>query len=382
MKRFNHQLFFIMIVSMLFAVSLFSDVKMNGLFTDNMVLQRDAGTAVFGFADDGEKVNVAFNGQKVSTTAKGGRWILYLEPMKAGGPFEMTITGKNKIVLKNVLVGDVWLCGGQSNMDFPMERFLKQKKILKPKKGREDIEDVIKQYNYMVNNGDNYPNLRLFLVAKNPSEEPVTEIKVEKDFENSWQEGTPSLVKHFSAVGYVFGLKLHQDLKVPVGLIDSNKGGSRAEVWMSKEALKTETSGKYYNGQIYPLIPFTIKGVIWYQGEANSKNAEDCFVYEKTFKKLITSWREEWGQGDFPFLFVQLASFKNKADEPVDELWPLLRESQVRALELKNAGMALAIDLGQEKNIHPYRKIQLSHRLVEAAKYVAYGKNNVLRSNV
>jgi sialate O-acetylesterase len=181
----------------------------------------------------------------------------------------------------------------------------------------------------------------------------------------------------------MFGRKLNEDLGVPIGLIDANKGGTRAELWMPKDLFgETPPSengpSSLYNGIIAPLQPFAIKGVIWYQGESNAGTVADCLAYGTTFPSLITAWRRDWGQRDFPFLFVQLASFRKKAEEPVDELWPLLRDSQVKALSLPNTGMAVAIDLGEEDDINPHRKQALAERLALAATRVAYGKDVII----
>jgi sialate O-acetylesterase len=346
-----------------------ADVRLHGLFTDNMVLQRDIRVPVWGWAEPGEVVTVEFNGRMVRTTAEDGQWKVVLYPMKAGGPYEMKVSGNKEIVLHNILVGDVWVCGGQSNMDFAMQAYADRSKN-RP-------ETVVEQYERMIAD-TSQRNLRLMLIDKISRAQPQENIRIVKEFDNSWQELGPARTGLFSAVGFMFGRKLNEDLGVPIGLIDANKGGTRAELWMPRDLFSgtppsTDGPSCLYNGIIAPLQPFAIKGVIWYQGESNAGRVRDCLAYGSTFPNLIKAWRRDWGQGDFPFLFVQLASFRKKAEQPVDELWPLLRDSQVKALALPNTGMAVAIDLGEEDDIHPYRKQALAERLVLAAKRVAYG---------
>jgi len=346
-----------------------ADVRLHGLLTDNMVLQRDIRAPVWGWAEPGEVVTVEFHGQTVRTTAEDGRWKVFLKPTKAGGPYEMTISGNNEIVLHNVLVGDVWVCGGQSNMHFQMQAYADRSKN-RP-------EAVVEQYESMI--ADTSPrNLRLMLIDKISRAQPQENVQIVKEFDNSWRELSPEHTAVFSALGFMFGRKLNEDIGVPIGLIDANKGGTRAELWMPIDLFggtppSEDGPSSLYNGIIAPLQPFAIKGVIWYQGESNAGTVADCLAYGSTFPDLIRAWRRDWRQGDFTFLFVQLASFRKKAEEPVDELWPLLRDSQVKALALPNTGMAVAIDLGEEDDIHPYRKQAVAERLALAAKRVAYG---------
>ena len=438
MMRFISILFFSLLF---FLSSVFAEVKINPLFTDNMVLQRDMKVPVYGTADNGEKVTVEIKGeissksgmlkihQKLVTTAKDGKWKASFKPMKAGGPYTITISGENKIVLKNVLVGDVWICGGQSNMYWS----------LKALKGEEII------------NSSRNRNIRLMMIAITGEDAPSKNVPIEKSYNGSWQECGPEYSVEFSAVGYFFGKKLQQELGVPIGLIRSCVGGTSAELWTSKEVLgrdpafkdiikksktekkvtmeeamakyekqlekynerieklkekhgkdfrkvfkrlKKKKKGQYsspkkpkashlvkrvsalYYGMICPLQPFAIKGVIWYQGEGNSRPHDRALQYRKLFPAMIKNWRDDWGQEDFPFLFVQLAAFRKMNPEPEDASWSWLQEAQTKTLSLKNTGMALAIDAGEERNIHPKKKKIVGDRLVFSALKVAYNQEN------
>jgi sialate O-acetylesterase len=370
------------------ATSAQADFRLPKLFSDNLVLQQQMKTPVWGWADDGEEVTVTFRGQKVSTTAKDGKWILYLRPLKAGGPDTLTVSGRNSITVNNVLVGEVWICSGQSNMEFPLEQSFESKA---------DIENAAN------------PMIRLFKVARLKADSPT------KDVKGLWQECNSQTVGAFTAVGYYFGRALQKARNVPVGLIESNWGGSPAEVWMSQTALssddhyqreildeyptnrkKYETeladykalspeerkAGKrtaprepwkpteLYNGMIYPLIPYGIQGVIWYQGESNAGRAEQ---YRSLFPDLIRNWRHDWNQGDFTFLAVQLAPYKPIKDQPAESDWAELREAQLKTTRiLPNTGMAVITDVGDPGNIHPTKKQPVGERLALAARAIAY----------
>ena len=370
-----------------------ADVKLHNLFTDHMVLQRDIAVPVWGWADDGEKVTVEFRGKKVSTTAKGGKWMVKLAKLKAGGPDELKVSGKNSITLADVLVGEVWLASGQSNMEWSMRNSF------------QPFGDIL---------AANNPKLRLFTVPKLKADEPV------KDVVSAWKETSPSSVSNFSAVAYYFGLKLQKDLGVPVGLIHTSWGGSPAEVWMSdavltgnseykrdivdayvaqmgklaestaqweKEQAQAKADGKpftkrkpgggwkpseLYNGMIAPLIPYAIKGAIWYQGESNAGRAHQ---YRSLFVDMVKNWRNDWAQGDFTFLQVQLAPFMPVKDEPADSTWAELREAQIHATKvLPKVGAVSILDYGDPKDIHPTWKRPVGNRLALAARGIAYGE--------
>ncbi len=370
-----------------------ADVKLHNLFTDHMVLQRDIAVPVWGWADDGEQVTVEFRGKKVSTTAKGGKWMVKLGKLKAGGPDELKVSGKNSITLADVLVGEVWLASGQSNMEWSMRNSF------------QPFGDIL---------AANNPKLRLFTVPKLKADEPV------KDVVSAWKETSPSSVSNFSAVAYYFGLKLQKDLGVPVGLIHTSWGGSPAEVWMSdavltgnseykrdivdayvaqmvklaestaqweKEQAQAKADGKpftkrkpgggwkpseLYNGMIAPLIPYAIKGAIWYQGESNAGRAHQ---YRSLFVDMVKNWRNDWAQGDFTFLQVQLAPFMPVKDEPADSMWAELREAQIHATKvLPKVGAVSILDYGDPKDIHPTWKRPVGNRLALAARGIAYGE--------
>jgi sialate O-acetylesterase len=371
-----------------------AEVKLHNLFTDHMVLQRGASVPIWGWAGEGERVTVEFRGKKVSTTAKGGTWMVKLGKLKAGGPDELKVTGKNSITLRDVLVGEVWIASGQSNMEWPLRASF------------QPMGDILSANN---------PNLRLYTVPKLKADKPV------KNVEAAWKETAPGSVSNFSAVAYYFGLKLQKDLGVPVGLIHTSWGGSPAEVWMREEVLaanpnykrdildaypeslkkvadaialwekeqaEAKSEGKpftkrrpsagwkpseLYNGMIAPLIPYAIKGAIWYQGESNAGRAHQ---YRTLFADMVTNWRKDWDQGDFPFLQVQLAPFMAIKDEPGESTWAELREAQMLATKtLPKVGAVVITDVGNPKDIHPVWKKPVGERLALAARGIAYGED-------
>ena len=371
--------------------SLFAAVKPHALFTDGMVLQREIAVPIWGTADNGEKVTVEFNGQSVATTATDGKWMVRLKPLKAGGPFTLKI---NNLELKNVLVGDVWICSGQSNMQWSVKQ-------------SDNAEAEIANAKY--------PMIRLFSVPRVEVNTPQSDLKA------NWQECTPANVADFSAIGYFFGRDLHKNLNVPIGLIDNAVGGSPAESWMQTELLNGDAEYKQfhaaypqqmerynqavekhkeavekakaagtrppnapgrpwmpsglYNGMLAPLVPYAIKGAIWYQGESNAGRA---YQYRRLFPAMIQNWRERWGQGDFPFLFVQLAAFGPNAPKIGDSDWAELREAQTLTLTASpKTGMASAIDVGTYDDIHPKNKLPVGARLALAARSVAYNQKLV-----
>ncbi|MEO7675334.1 MAG: sialate O-acetylesterase [Verrucomicrobiota bacterium] len=367
----------------------FADVRLPALFSDNMVFQRETSVRVWGWADDGEKVTVNFRNQQKSTRAKNGKWDVKLSSLKAGGPGFLKVTGENFIQLTNVLVGEVWICSGQSNMEWPLKNAFE---------GQAAID------------ASSNSNLRLFVVPKLKANDIVSDVK------SKWQQANPETTPGFSAVGYYFGRDLQNALGVPVGLIQSDWGGSPAEVWMSEKVLgdnpryKKEILDAYvaagrnyrealakfksekpeqgknapnapwkptelYNGMISPLIPYTIKGAIWYQGESNAGRAEQ---YRILFPDLIRGWREDWCQGKFTFLAVQLAPFMAIKDQPGESAWAELREAQLHATQvLPNVGMAVITDVGEPTDIHPKKKEPVGARLALAARGIAYNEKIV-----
>lgn len=343
-----------------------ADVKPNSLFSDNSVLQQGMPVPVWGTASDGERVTVTFQDQRVSTTAADGKWMVRLRPLKAGGPFSMTIKGANTVEIRNVLVGEVWVCSGQSNMGW----------CLKDSDGGEQA---------IAASAD--PKLRLLFDKPNASDLPLDDVN------SKWLEARPDTTPYFSGVGYFFGRDLRKALNVPVGLINASYGGTRAEAWMSERVLKpTPEMNKFlealdepvrrqnevtvlYKGMIHPLIPFAIRGVIWYQGESN---AGEAFKYRTLFPDLIRNWREDWGQGDFPFLFVQLAPFWKINPEPEESGWAELREAQLlTSRSCPKTAMVVITDCGHPDEIHPKKKEPVGARLALAARAVAYGEQIV-----
>lgn len=379
-------LFALLFGLMLLASVAFAAVKPHALFTEGMVLQQGIAVPIWGTADNGEKIAVEFNGQKITTVAAAGKWIVRLKPLKAGGPFTLKI---NEQTFTNVLVGEVWICSGQSNMQWS----LKQSDNAEP-----EIANA------------SQPKIRLFTVPRNEINTPVQDVKA------SWQECNPQNVPDFSAIGYFFGRALQQARNVPIGLIDNAVGGSPAESWMSEAILNGDTEYKNFhaqypqqmeryqqavekhkaavekakaegakapnapgkpwmpsglhNGMLAPVMPYAIKGVIWYQGESNAGRA---YQYRRLFPDMIRNWRSAWGQGDFPFLFVQLAAFGPNGNTLGESDWAELREAQTMTMTTApKTGMALAIDVGTYDDIHPRNKKPVGERLALVARSVAY----------
>ena len=341
------------------------------LYSDNAVLQQGIPVPVWGTADNGERVTVEFQGQEVSTVAKDGKWMVRLAPLKAGGPFNMTISGSiagsRVLTLSNILVGEVWVCSGQSNMWWTMALTANAEK------------DIAAATN---------SNIRLLTVPAKTSYTPL------EDMGASWAMCEPATVKDFSAVGYFFGRYLNKVRNVPVGLINSSWGGTFAEAWTSPEGFKSlpdyapwiaDANAKkpegpnnpsvLYNAMINPLVPYAIKGAIWYQGESNAGQA---YKYRTLFPTMIKSWRDAWKEGDFTFLFVQLAPFQAINPEPEESAWAELREAQLLTTNTSpKTGMAVITDYGSPVDIHPKDKDPVGARLALAARKIAYGESIV-----
>jgi sialate O-acetylesterase len=366
-------------------------VKLPAVIGENMVLQRDQPVPIWGWADKGEEVTVAVAGQTLTAKAgDDGRWNVTLAKLDVGPPLEMTVKGSSGCctTLKNILVGEVWIGSGQSNMELPVA-------------GCKDAEKEISEAKY--------PEIRLFTVAKKQAAEPQT------DCSGDWKECSPETVGNFSAAAYFFGRQLHQELKVPIGLIHSSWGGTPAQFWTSRKALEANPvlkplaqgdSSCLYNGMIAPLIPYGIRGAIWYQGEANVGAA---YQYRTLFPAMIADWRAAWkqagtppspatgegpgvranSQGDFPFGFVQIAPFSYSdawGSNPAAcaELW----EAQAMTLKASpNTGMAVTVDIadvegihpknGDFSGIHPKNKQEVGRRLALWALAKVYGKKLV-----
>ena len=351
-----------MVAAAVLATPAWADVQPHRLISDSMVLQQGAKVPVWGTSGATEKVTVKFQEQEQTATAKDGKWMVWFENLKPGGPFEMTISGDNTITIKDVLVGEVWIASGQSNMQWSVAQ------------SADPEETAAKSANDMI---------RLLTVPRRAAAEPET------DVDASWAKCGPETVRDFSAVAYAFGKDLQERLKVPVGLISTNYGGTVAEAWTSRETLDADPEFKgflaqpvdpknansptgLYNAMIHPLLPYGIRGAIWYQGESNASRA---YQYQTLFPAMIADWRKSFNQGDFPFLFVQVAPFMDIQQEPMDSQWAELREAQRQtSLTIPNTAMAVITDLGDEKDIHPKQKGPVGQRLALAARALAYGE--------
>jgi len=390
-----------------------AEVKLPAFFSDNMVLQRDAKVPIWGTAEPGEHVTVTVGDRQVTASADNqGRWKVEIGPLTAGGPLEMTVVGKNTLTLHNVAVGEVWICSGQSNMEMAVGN------SARAWGGVLDAEQEIA--------AANYPMIRHFKVKKAVAGHP------QEDTQGQWVAASPQTAGEFTAVGFFFARELYKVLSAPIGLIHISWGGTLAEAWTSAGALaaepelasivkdweqkladypkslekyrsqlddwqqaslKAETDGKpappppqfpsdprssswrvsgLFNGMIAPLVPYAIRGAIWYQGESN---ADRAYQYRKLFPVMIQDWRHAWGQGDFPFLFVQLAGFVEECSQKT--CWAELREAQLMTLSLPKTGMAVAADIGDPYDVHPKNKQEVGRRLALAAQTIAYGKEVV-----
>ena len=356
--------------------------RLPAVIGSNMVLQRDVPLTIWGWADAGEEITVTIGTNKGTGKANAqGRWTVKLAPMKASAePLQMTIVGTETLTLTNILVGEVWLGSGQSNMQWS---------VAASSNSKEEIAAA------------NYPKLRLFLVPLVPSGTPADDVKA------SWKECASTNISPFSAVAYFFGREIHKQLDVPVGMIATSWGGTRIEPWIppvgfdSQPELKKErdvvaaavaafakapepkpkhplnSNGAptgLYNGMIHPLAPFAIRGALWYQGESNRGAG---MHYTDLMKGLIQGWRTVWGLGDFPFLFVQLAPYNyGKGETLLPEIW----EAQTETLKFPNTGMAVTTDIATVRDIHPPNKQEVGRRLALWAMANTYGKSDLVYS--
>ena len=374
MKRFVH--YGVLFLALLSGTAS-AKIVLPPMFSDNMVLQQQTVAPVWGEAKPEKKVKLTSswdNRQYITKADKNGKWRIDIQTPAAGGPYRLTISDGEKLVLNNVMVGEVWLCSGQSNMEMPFIGWGK------PDNYEQEIADA------------DHPEIRLFHVEHVTSSQPRSDIKVRN---NGWQVCSPTTIPEFSTTAYFFGRELVKKLNVPVGLIHSSWGGTDIEPWISGEYLRqlpafaekvdsvaalplTEkvsphTGTAIYNAMIHPLIPYRFHGAIWYQGENNVRRA---YQYRDLFPLLITNWRQDWGV-DFPFYFVQLAAFTPMLPEPGESEWAELREAQTRALALKNTGMAVIIDKGHATDIHPKDKQTVGKRLSLIARAQTYGETSL-----
>lgn len=362
MKKFDRLtgLLFIFLLPIL----LHSQTKLPTFFSDHMVLQQNQEVAIWGWDDAGEKITIEGSwGQKSTATTDGsGKWEARLQTPSAGGPYTLTISGNDDIKFDDVMIGEVWICSGQSNMQMTLSGYGNQ-----PIYGAGDA--ILHA---------NQSNIRMYTGARKASVEAMT------DMEGTWEVSSTEHAPGFSAVAYYFGRVLEDVLEVPVGLIVTSWGGSTVEAWMDKAALRKSDIDKFpsevpekapnhaptllYNGMIKPLIPFTSKGFLWYQGESNVSNADQ---YTKMFSDMITLWRKDFQNADMPFYFVEIAPYNYGGRNSA-----YLREAQLQTmLHLPNTGMAGTMDLGNCTNIHPGNKKDVGRRLALWALSQTYDLN-------
>jgi len=389
-------------------ITLTAQVKLPTLVSDNMVLQQNAKINLWGWASPNEKISIqaSWTNTPIETVATAnGNWKVTVDtPQGSEKAYTITINANNKIVLNNILIGEVWICSGQSNMYFPV--------------GKEEgtWKTGVTNYQEEVKNAS-YPNIRLFTVLTNASPKPLDDVI------GAWKQCSPENINTFSAVAYFFGRELYQKLNVPIGLISTSWGGTKAEAWTSQNVLEADvsflpilqqdaknekiyqekleayylasinekiasaanapqsqlkkpkkeankTSYVLYNAMLYPLINFTMKGVIWYQGESNSGQA---YLYRTLFPAMVKNWRDDWKQGDFPFYYVQIAPHKGQN--------PDIREAQLLSLKtIPNSGMAVTTDVGDANNIHPIDKQTVGHRMALWARAKTYNEDELVYS--
>jgi sialate O-acetylesterase len=388
---------------------LYAVVKPNPLFTDGAVLQQGKNVPIWGTASTGEKITVTFQKQSVSTIAQDGMWIVSLKPLRAGGPFTMWISGENTMEIKEVMVGEVWVCSGQSNM---------WARLGSAANGKDSVRDSADSL------------LRLYTMPQGAAFQRKGVFERggvrpnDLDVEATWRQSGPGTVSKFSAVGYYFGRDLRKALKVPVGIIHAAIGSSNVEEWIRRSIIESSPelksalqpsgnneTGGLYSDMIAPILPYAIKGVIWYQGENNAtkgcvwdsdgrsvvnfrpqdrgadKNPVPlgAYQYRISFPLMIRNWRDDWKQGNFPFLFVQVAPFFQHdpkatsrpeiSTQPQEGTWAELRESQLlTALQVPQSAMVVITDFGDPTDIHPKQKEPVGRRLALAARAVAYSE--------
>jgi sialate O-acetylesterase len=381
-----------------------AEVRLPRVLSDHAVLQREQPVRIWGWGAAAEHVTVQFHEQTETTQADGwGSWQVWLKPESAGGPYTLTVIGDATaapLQRTDILVGDVWIASGQSNMEFPLQGF-GPTMLLKDQ--QKEIAAAA------------HPNIRLLRQTRNSSPMPLT------DSQDTWTACTSETAKTFSAVAYFFGRKIAEEEKVPVGLIDTTWGGTPAQSWISAEGIAwaglanmpienaiaerdlartAEIKNQYaiedaaalaagkpalkhprfsrdrapfvptvlFNGMIAPYTNYTIKGAIWYQGETDHDVPNRALYYSRTFPALIQDWRKQWGEGEFPFLYVQISSYGS------GEGWGNVRDAQRRTLELANTGMAVTLDVGNPTNIHPPDKQTVGARLAQISLGMVYGK--------
>jgi sialate O-acetylesterase len=370
-----------------------AEIKVPNVFSDHMVLQQGQENKVWGKGNANETVTISIADKSVTCTAnKDGDWSAKLPALSVGGPHSMRISGSSVVELKDILVGEVWICSGQSNMQWSVNQ-----------SNDPDLEKL----------AANYPNIRMINFPQKGSQEPIWSHEDRK-----WQVCSPATVGNFSAVGYFFARQLNQSINVPIGMINNAWGGSACEAWVNRDVIAAQFPGlnnrwkdiesknseeivklqqktdrtqdenrrlqtlqnqltgnarpsNIYNGVLKSHLGYGIKGAIWYQGESNASRA---YQYRDLFPAMIKNWRDEWGQGDFPFYWVQLADFQAEVSQPAESDWAELREAQTLALsKVPNSGQAVIIDIGEGKDIHPMNKVDVGRRLARWALANQYG---------
>lgn len=349
--------------------------KLSPLFSDHMVMQQQTDAPIWGTAKPGRKVTItaSWNNEKVVTTAdKSGEWNATLKTPKAGGPYYITITDGKPVELKDVMIGEVWLCSGQSNMEFPVRGWAQ---VLN---ADQEVAEA------------NHKDIRLLQIHKVTAEKPSKEVVANSA---TWQECSSQTVPEFSAVAYFFARELNKKKPgTPIGVIDATWGGSNIESWISAQTLQyvpqfvdsiartnygpwRNSPTALYNGMIHPLVPMALRGFCWYQGEQNELRG---YEYRDLFPMLINDWRKQWGNNELPFFFVQLANFHERKNEPTEALWAEMREAQERALHVKNTGMVVTADIGMGDNVHYPNKQEVGRRLAQIALAKCYHAKDII----
>jgi sialate O-acetylesterase len=402
-KRFRSSIVGWMFFATVGACQVSAEVRLPQIISDHAVLQRQVPIHIWGWATSEERVSVTLHSQSRSVNANSyGEWSVWLQPEEAGGPYTLTVNGtgpsSHPLIFSDILIGDVWLASGQSNMEMPLRGF--------------PGSAVVKNADTEIA-AANQPQIRLLRVEHKVSDTPVNDIG------SHWTLCTPQTASEFSAVAYFFGREVSNSEHVPIGLIDSTWGGTPIESWMSLDVLSSDASlmpafatrarfadeqtrleqveaaekredeaalqahqpkpkhpwhpleGSWlpaglYNGMIAPLTPYSLKGFLWYQGETNSA-PERAPIYARLFPAMIADWRTQWRQGNLPFLYVQISSFHSDG-----EIWGVIRDAQRRTLAVANTAMAVSLDVGDPANVHPPDKQTVGARLVLAANGMVY----------
>ena len=333
-------------------------VRLPAIVSNHMVVQGNSNPRIWGWADPSEKIEVKYLGNTLKAEANSaGKWEVRLGKLKPGTKFDIVIKGDNELTITDVLVGEVWVCAGQSNMDFQLL----------------NATNAAPEWAWRTQ-----PQIRFFKI------ELITSRDANNDVKGSWEIYSPQAAKSWSAVGYFFAKELNAQLREPVGMIQAAVGGSMAHVWMSREGLAKIpslgptwahdenvffTPSYLFNGMINGITPYTIRGITWYQGESNDKEPE---TYRKVFPALINDWRTQWKDDNLPFLFVQLPNHGKATPPNVRSKWAEVREAQSLALKLKNTAMIVTIDVGDPKELHPRNKKPVGHRLALGALAMVY----------